>query len=134
MALLVHVPDELSSTERTVATLAAPDLSNREIARRAFLRVKAVEANLTSVYRKLGVRRAPVSRPHSAIWSQTRSPRDSRPLSSVKSKCRRLHSPICHESWSSEAAPSPPQVGEDVSAGGVGSAEVEAGRAPAVEP
>jgi DNA-binding NarL/FixJ family response regulator len=49
-------PDELSSTERRVATLAAADLSNREIAHRAFLTVKAVEANLTRVYRKLGVR------------------------------------------------------------------------------
>jgi DNA-binding CsgD family transcriptional regulator len=49
-------PDKLTSTERTVATLAAADLSNREIAHRAFLTVKAVEANLTRVYRKLGVR------------------------------------------------------------------------------
>ena len=49
-------PDKLTSTERTVATLAAADLSNPEIAHRAFLTVKAVEANLTRVYRKLGVR------------------------------------------------------------------------------
>jgi DNA-binding CsgD family transcriptional regulator len=49
-------PDKLTSTERTVAALAAADLSNREIAHRAFLTVKAVEANLTRVYRKLGVR------------------------------------------------------------------------------
>jgi DNA-binding CsgD family transcriptional regulator len=49
-------PDRLTSTERTVATLAASDLSNREIAHRAFLTVKAVEANLTRVYRKLGIR------------------------------------------------------------------------------
>jgi DNA-binding CsgD family transcriptional regulator len=39
-----------------VAGLAASGLSNREIAERAFLTVKAVEANLTRVYRKLGIR------------------------------------------------------------------------------
>jgi DNA-binding CsgD family transcriptional regulator len=46
----------LTPTESTVAALAASGLSNREIAERAFLRVKAVEANLTRVYRKLGIR------------------------------------------------------------------------------
>ncbi len=46
----------LSATERQVAELAAADLSNREIAARAFLSVKAVEANLSRAYRKLGVR------------------------------------------------------------------------------
>jgi DNA-binding CsgD family transcriptional regulator len=39
-----------------VAELAASGVSNREIAERAFLTVKAVEANLTRVYRKLGIR------------------------------------------------------------------------------
>jgi DNA-binding NarL/FixJ family response regulator len=39
-----------------VAELAAAGLSNREVAERAFLTVKAVEANLTRAFRKLGVR------------------------------------------------------------------------------
>ena len=48
--------DGLSDTERRVAELAAAGLSNHEVAQRAFLSVKTVEANLTRVYRKLGVR------------------------------------------------------------------------------
>jgi DNA-binding CsgD family transcriptional regulator len=47
---------ELSETERRVAHLAADGLSNQEIAQRAFVSVKTVEASLTRVYRKLGVR------------------------------------------------------------------------------
>jgi DNA-binding CsgD family transcriptional regulator len=47
--------DELTPTERQVAELAASGLSNREIAERAFLSVKAVEGNLTRVYRKLEI-------------------------------------------------------------------------------
>jgi DNA-binding CsgD family transcriptional regulator len=49
-------PGELNETERQVAQLAAQGLSNQEIAQRAFLSVKTVEANLTRVYRKLGIR------------------------------------------------------------------------------
>ena len=49
-------PGELNETERRVAELAAQGLSNQEIAQRAFLSVKTVEANLTRVYRKLGIR------------------------------------------------------------------------------
>ena len=49
-------PDELNETELQVAELAAQGLSNQEIAQRAFLSVKTVEANLTRVYRKLGIR------------------------------------------------------------------------------
>lgn len=52
----VSRPTELTATESTVARFAAEGLSNREIADRAFLSVKAVEANLTRVYRKLGIR------------------------------------------------------------------------------
>jgi DNA-binding NarL/FixJ family response regulator len=48
--------DELTPTERRVAELAAAGLSNHEIAERAFLTTKAVEGNLTRVYRKLGIR------------------------------------------------------------------------------
>jgi DNA-binding CsgD family transcriptional regulator len=49
-------PGELNETERRVAELAAQGLSNQEIAQHAFLSVKTVEANLTRVYRKLGIR------------------------------------------------------------------------------
>lgn len=47
---------ELTETERQLAELAASGLSNQEVAERAFVSVKTVEANLTRVYRKLGVR------------------------------------------------------------------------------
>jgi DNA-binding CsgD family transcriptional regulator len=46
----------LTATERRLAELAASGLSNQEVAARAFVSVKTVEANLTRVYRKLGVR------------------------------------------------------------------------------
>jgi DNA-binding CsgD family transcriptional regulator len=48
-------PDDLTPTERAVAELAASGLTNQEVAERAFLSVKTVEANLTRAYRKLGV-------------------------------------------------------------------------------
>jgi DNA-binding NarL/FixJ family response regulator len=48
--------DELTETELRIAQLAASGLSNREVAERAFVSVKTVEANLTRAYRKLGVR------------------------------------------------------------------------------
>jgi DNA-binding CsgD family transcriptional regulator len=47
---------ELTATERRIAELAASGLSNQEVAERAFLTVKGVEANLTRAYRKLGIR------------------------------------------------------------------------------
>jgi DNA-binding CsgD family transcriptional regulator len=49
-------PSELTATERRIAELAASGLSNQEVAERAFLTVKGVEANLTRAYRKLGIR------------------------------------------------------------------------------
>jgi DNA-binding CsgD family transcriptional regulator len=48
--------DQLTPTESLIAGLAASGISNQEIAGRAFLTVKAVEANLTRIYRKLGIR------------------------------------------------------------------------------
>ncbi len=51
-----HSPDELTATELRVAELTAAGLTNREVAKAAFMSAKTVEANLTRVYRKLGIR------------------------------------------------------------------------------
>jgi DNA-binding NarL/FixJ family response regulator len=48
--------DELTPTEQRVAQLASSGLTNREIASTAFMSEKTVEANLSRVYRKLGLR------------------------------------------------------------------------------
>jgi DNA-binding CsgD family transcriptional regulator len=45
----------LSETEQRVAELVAAGLSNKEIAARLYITVRGVEANLTKIYRKLGV-------------------------------------------------------------------------------
>jgi DNA-binding CsgD family transcriptional regulator len=52
---LRRAPDELTATERRVAELAAAGLTNREVASRAFMSPKTVQANLARVYRKLGI-------------------------------------------------------------------------------
>jgi ATP/maltotriose-dependent transcriptional regulator MalT len=49
--------DELTETERRVAELAARGRTNKEIAAELFMGVSTVEAHLSRVYRKLGVRR-----------------------------------------------------------------------------
>jgi DNA-binding CsgD family transcriptional regulator len=46
----------LTAAERRVADCAATGLSNKDIAAELFLSAKTVEATLTRVYRKLGVR------------------------------------------------------------------------------
>jgi DNA-binding CsgD family transcriptional regulator len=46
----------LTAAEQRVAARAAAGSSNREIAAELFVSVKTVETNLTSVYRKLGIR------------------------------------------------------------------------------
>jgi DNA-binding NarL/FixJ family response regulator len=48
--------DELTPTEARVAELAASGLTNREVAAAAFISQKTVEANLSRIYRKLGIR------------------------------------------------------------------------------
>ncbi|HYW28587.1 MAG TPA: helix-turn-helix transcriptional regulator, partial [Gaiellales bacterium] len=48
--------DELTESEHQVASLAVQGLQNREIAGRLFMSVKTVEAHLTRIYRKIGVR------------------------------------------------------------------------------
>jgi DNA-binding CsgD family transcriptional regulator len=47
--------DALTAAERRVAELAAQGLTNRQMAEALFLSPKTVEANLTRVYRKLGI-------------------------------------------------------------------------------
>ena len=49
-------PHELTATELRVAELAAEGLTNREVARAAFVSPKTVEGSLARVYRKLGIR------------------------------------------------------------------------------
>jgi DNA-binding NarL/FixJ family response regulator len=51
-----RAPDELTATELRVAELAAAGLTNREVAKEAFISAKTVEANLARVYHKLGIR------------------------------------------------------------------------------
>jgi DNA-binding CsgD family transcriptional regulator len=46
----------LSDTEARIVDLVRRGATNREIARSTFLSVKAVEANLTRLYRRFGVR------------------------------------------------------------------------------
>ena len=51
-----RAPDDLSATELRVAELAASGRTNREVAAAAFMSQKTVEANLSRIYRKLGIR------------------------------------------------------------------------------
>ncbi|WP_188113329.1 helix-turn-helix transcriptional regulator [Nocardioides humilatus] len=49
-------PTDLTATEQRIAELAVQGLTTREIADAAFVSPKTVEANLTRIYRKLGIR------------------------------------------------------------------------------
>jgi DNA-binding NarL/FixJ family response regulator len=51
-----RAPSGLTPTEEKIARLAAEGFTNREVAERAFISAKTVEANLARVYEKLGVR------------------------------------------------------------------------------
>ncbi|MHB8717410.1 MAG: AAA family ATPase [Candidatus Dormibacteria bacterium] len=62
----------LTGTEERIARLVAEGRSNREIASLTFLSEKSVEAGLTRLYRKLGVR----SRTQLAVWMSRRQPED----------------------------------------------------------
>ncbi|HYM95975.1 MAG TPA: LuxR C-terminal-related transcriptional regulator, partial [Candidatus Sulfotelmatobacter sp.] len=50
-----RAPTELTPTEERIAQLVATGLTNREVADRAFISPKTVEANLARIYDKLGV-------------------------------------------------------------------------------
>jgi DNA-binding NarL/FixJ family response regulator len=50
-----QAPATLTPTERQIAQLAADGLTNKGIAARMFVSAKTVEANLSRVYRKLGI-------------------------------------------------------------------------------
>jgi DNA-binding CsgD family transcriptional regulator len=50
------VDGALTATESDVAALVAQGLSNKEVAARLFVSVRAVEANLSKIYAKLGIR------------------------------------------------------------------------------
>jgi DNA-binding CsgD family transcriptional regulator len=67
-------PFDLTPTEERVAELAADGQTNREIAGSLFMSVKTVEANLTHIYRKLGVS----SRRQLARWMRAKPDRPQR--------------------------------------------------------
>jgi DNA-binding NarL/FixJ family response regulator len=50
--------EELTESERRVAELAAKGRTNKQIAAELYMGLSTVEAHLSHVYRKLGVRRA----------------------------------------------------------------------------
>jgi DNA-binding NarL/FixJ family response regulator len=60
-------PDELTATEQRVAALVAEGRTNKEVAAELVVSVRAVEANLSRIYGKLGVRsRAELARKYRA--------------------------------------------------------------------
>jgi DNA-binding CsgD family transcriptional regulator len=56
IGLRPRAPSELTETERRVAELVAAGRRNAEVAAELYMSVRAVEANLTRAYRKLGIR------------------------------------------------------------------------------
>jgi DNA-binding NarL/FixJ family response regulator len=49
-------PTELTTSEQRVAELAASGMTNRDVAATLFISPKTVEANLSRIYHKLGIR------------------------------------------------------------------------------
>jgi DNA-binding CsgD family transcriptional regulator len=69
--------DELTETEARVAELAADGMSNKQIAAALFMGVSTVEAHLSHVYRKLGIRSRIGLRPRlSSPMDDTAKPAD----------------------------------------------------------
>ena len=67
-----RAPAGLTPTEATVARLSAEGRTNREVAQATFMSPKTVEANLTRVYNKLGIRtRAELGRRLDALSAET---------------------------------------------------------------
>jgi DNA-binding CsgD family transcriptional regulator len=63
---------DLTSAERQVADLVASGRTNREVAADLYMGLRTVEAHLSAIYRKLGVRsRSELTR----IWAQRQGPR-----------------------------------------------------------
>ena len=72
IGLRPRAPAGLTPTEATVARLSAEGRTNREVAQAAFMSPKTVEANLSRVYQKLGIRtRAELGRRLDALWAET---------------------------------------------------------------
>jgi DNA-binding CsgD family transcriptional regulator len=68
VGLRPRAPGSLTASERRIADLAATGLRNHEIAARAFVSPKTVEATLSRAYRKLGIeRRAELARALDAL-------------------------------------------------------------------
>jgi DNA-binding CsgD family transcriptional regulator len=68
VGLRPRAPGTLTASERRIADLAATGLRNHEIAARAFVSPKTVEATLSRAYRKLGIeRRAELARALDAL-------------------------------------------------------------------
>jgi DNA-binding CsgD family transcriptional regulator len=71
-----RAPAGLTPTEATVARLSAEGRTNREVAQATFMSPKTVEANLTRVYQKLGIRnRAELGRRLDALSAATEGAR-----------------------------------------------------------
>jgi DNA-binding CsgD family transcriptional regulator len=67
--------DGLTPTEQRVADLVAEGRSNKEVASELFVSVRTVEANLTRVYAKLGIRsRSELAATRQASDGRSRSP------------------------------------------------------------
>ena len=58
VGLRPRAPNDLTETESRVAALAAAGMTNREVAKAAFISPKTVDNVLARVYRKLGTSRA----------------------------------------------------------------------------